>query len=624
MLLTELYASNFRCFSEKDPLTWTVGTGLTVLVGENDSGKTAIVDAIRLTLGSRGEDLRVAVDDFHLPKGAARTSSLLIRCSFENLSPEEEISFWEWCTLGQDGAVCLHAVLRATLVEKGTVKRAYTELRSGLQGDGPAIQGALREYLRVTYLRPLRNAEGELSAGRRSRLSQILSAIPEMLAEKESDFSSGKAEEPKTLAGIVAKADHQIHGNETVKGVEKRLNKDYLADMSVGSEQLTVSLGIGTKLSLAQVLERLDLTLKSPGEYQEPLRRGLGLNSVLFMAAELLLLQSQSDQLPVLLIEEPEAHLHPQLQSRFMQIMSERAADSTNPIQVILTTHSPQLASQARLEDMTLMACGQTYPLANGQTHLDASDYDFLRRFLDATKANLFFAKGVVIVEGDSENLLLPAIADLLGRSFTKHGVSIVNVRHVGLFRYSRILRRKNGILPIPVACLADLDIPPDAARDLISKQKTASEYTTEQVEAKLASRKTHDGENVRTFVSTQWTFEHDLALAGLADELWIAIKLVDSSEADFEKIKAEAAADIASWGALTADQKAVKVYGHILEERISKPMVSQQLARLLRSLTGGAEELKTRLPAYIIEAIKHVTPAADPPEPIGLPEQTA
>jgi putative ATP-dependent endonuclease of OLD family len=603
---------------------WKVGTGLTVLVGENDSGKTAIVDAIRLTLGSRGEDLRVAVDDFHLPKAAARTSSLLIRCSFEDLSAEEEISFWEWCTLAEDGGVSLHAVLRATLTDKGTAKRTYTEFRSGLQGDGPAIQGALREYLRVTYLRPLRNAEGELSAGRRSRLSQILSAIPEMLAEKESDFSSEKTEEPTTLAGIVAKADHQIHGNETVKGVEKRINQDYLADLSVGLEQLTVSLGIGTKLTLVQVLERLDLTLKSPGEYQEPLRRGLGLNSVLFMAAELLLLQSQSDQLPVLLIEEPEAHLHPQLQARFMQIMSERAADSTNPIQVILTTHSPQLASQARLEDMTLMACGMPYPLANGQTHLEASDYDFLRRFLDATKANLFFAKGVLIVEGDSENLLLPAIAEVLGRSFSKHGVSIVNVGHVGLFRYSRILRRKNGILPIPVACLADLDIPPDSAKDLISKQKTASEYTAEEVETKRAGRRAHDGENVQTFVSTQWTFEHDLALAGLADELWIAVKLIDSSEADFEKIRAEAIAEIASWGALSADQKAVKIYRNILEERISKPMVSQQLARLLRSLPGGAEDLKTRLPGYLIEAIKHVTPGADSRKPMAPFEQTS
>src|SRR4029077_3218812 len=105
---------------------------------------------------------------------------------------------------------------------------------------------------------------------------------------------------------------------------------------------------------------------------------------------------------------------------------------------------------------------------AKTATKLDSSDYDFLARFLDATKANLFFAKGVLIVEGDAENLLLPAIARRIGRPLGAYGVSIVKVGHTGLFRYSRIFQREDeSILPIPVACIADRDVPPDAAAAL-------------------------------------------------------------------------------------------------------------------------------------------------------------
>ena len=96
-------------------------------------------------------------------------------------------------------------------------------------------------------------------------------------------------------------------------------------------------------------------------------------------------------------------------------------------------------------------------------TELEPSDYRFLKRFLDVTKSNLFFARGVMIVEGDAENILLPTLAKLLGRDFTENGVSIVNVGGVGLRRYARIFRRK-GVRPedehlqfsVPVACVTD------------------------------------------------------------------------------------------------------------------------------------------------------------------------
>ena len=127
-----------------------------------------------------------------------------------------------------------------------------------------------------------------------------------------------------------------------------------------------------------------------------------------------------------------------------MKFMQEVLNREGNTVQVIITTHSPNLASAIELGNLVIVRKGKAFSLAQGQTELEGSDYRFLQRFLDVTKANLFFARGVMIVEGDSENLLIPTLAKIVGRDFTTYGISIVNVGGIGLRRYARIFQRKN------------------------------------------------------------------------------------------------------------------------------------------------------------------------------------
>jgi putative ATP-dependent endonuclease of OLD family len=130
----------------------------------------------------------------------------------------------------------------------------------------------------------------------------------------------------------------------------------------------------------------------------------------------------------LLLIEEPEAHLHSQRQLRLIQFLQEKANDQqadAQKIQIIITTHSPNLASAIELDKLVLLQGRKAFPLAFGLTGLEKSDYGFLSRFLDVTKANLFFARGLLIVEGDAENILLPTLATLLERGLTENGVSM-------------------------------------------------------------------------------------------------------------------------------------------------------------------------------------------------------
>ena len=119
------------------------------------------------------------------------------------------------------------------------------------------------------------------------------------------------------------------------------------------------------------------------------------------------------------------------------------------------------------------------YPMGPKYTQLSENDYKFLERFLDVTKANLFFARGVIFVEGDAENLILPIIAEILERPLHKYGVSIVNIGNTAFKRYTKVYLRSEywlkefNPLSIPVSLVTDVDVYPLA----YYSEKDKSEY---------------------------------------------------------------------------------------------------------------------------------------------------
>jgi len=616
MHISEVYIENFRIFGcKKEALTLQLSRGLNVLVGENDSGKTALVDAIRLCLGTTARDQpRITLDDFHFgPSG--REIELTIRCKFAFATDDEAGAFVEYLTPGDSGPM-LYVMLRAVRPgdEAKSLRRngITAEVTTGPDGGGPRMDAVMRQQLTSTFLKPLRDAASELSSGRGSRLSQILSSHKQFQGQDKSDFDPDTADEPSTLVGIMRKAERAIENNAVIAETQRSLNTDYLAHFTIANAPLQGRAGMA-RAELRHILEKLDLWIENPA-LAERTMRGLGSMNILFMASELLLLRQNEDVgLPLLLIEEPEAHLHPQLQLLVSEYLSRNAAgDGDSRMQVIMTTHSPTLGSKLRLEAITLMSDGRAFPLAPGQTRLDTNDYRYLERFMDATKANLFFAKGVLIVEGDAENILLPTLATLLGRSLTHYGVSIVKVGSTGLFRYSRIFRRldtdgEEAAVPIRVACIAD--------RDIAEHSPAAG-----TVEQKIRTLRENDGGSVRTFVSPYRTFESDLAIHGLGEQLHRAIRMarkvksVRRALTDEERDKADAEAKI-EYATIAAENDNVFaladiIYAPLAKKSVGKPETAQFLAELLeREFVNEASSLRSKLPPYLIEAIDHVTP---------------
>ena len=636
MHLKHIRAANFRVFGDgttAPALDWELTPGLNVLVGENDAGKTAVVDAIRYVLWTTSyEFIRLFETDFHIG-GASRAQTLYIEAALAGLSPEQEAAVLEWLTHEADGTRGLIIHLQARWIPPKDNKRGRVDAiaRSGRDGIGPEIGTAVRELVRATYLRPLRDAEAELRPGRQSRLSQILGAHKSIKGQEKNDFDQNKAGEvPKNLVGLMAFAQHHLGKHEVIAGVQKDINDNYLGKFAFAGDELASRIQIAPDLALQPILEKFELSLLPSGGIHpdERCARGLGYNNALFMATELVLLRD-GDELALLLIEEPEAHLHPQLQERVQELLEQSATapqQGKRPVQVVMTTHSPSLAAGADIACMTLIHKAQLFSLAHGKTKLKKSDYDFLRRFIDATKANLFFARGVAIVEGPAEVLLLPALAEACGLSFNNYGISIVNVGSVGLYHYARILQRadENVVLPIPVVCITDRDVVPNEAEYIAppknGKQRFEKDYSEDDLKELVKSKEDRaKGGSTLVCVSDHWTLEFDLALYGNGELIHTAILLAKKAEAKGERLDEKdevvAMADAhALWKELVAAghapaKLAALIYQPLAEGDASKAVTAQYAAHLVVTGNyGQGDELFNKLPPYLQRALSHLT----------------
>ena len=117
--------------------------GLTALVGENDTGKTAVIDALRLVLGTRDQEyLRIDSTDFHQPpNGGNRVNQILIRCTFEGLTPQDRGAFAEYLTYrktgdSNDSVLCVTCIPQRKEKEGASRRYLPVEWRSGADGDG--------------------------------------------------------------------------------------------------------------------------------------------------------------------------------------------------------------------------------------------------------------------------------------------------------------------------------------------------------------------------------------------------------------------------------------------------------------------------------------------------------
>ena len=582
MIISELKVYNFRQFKSVDGapgLHITFHEGLNALIGENDSGKTAVIDALKLVLLTQSNEyIRPMEEDFYKPTNGEAYSEFKIDCTITKFTQNEAKNFIEYLKFKNNGEIIEYTLeLHYRAWKEG--HKIFQELRVGDVDDGISIDGKARDLLKAVYLKPLRDAEREMSSGRGSRISQILLNHPVFKDKKEHAIRDIFQEANKKIENYFTNDEEGRHILSTIRDNLEAFNDKGQAS----NAELKTS-----DIQLKAILESLSLNAPE-------INPGLGELNLLFIAAELLLLKDDTDGgMKLALIEELEAHLHPQAQLRLISYLQNEYNE--NDVQIIVSTHSPILASKINLKNLILMKEGFGYDLAEGRTGLQKGDYLFLQRFLDSTKANLFFAKGIIMVEGDAENILIPVIADILDYPLEKYGISIVNVGSTAFLRYSRIMVRKDGhTIGIPVSVITDCDVKPYDV-DLVTKARKFNEKITESAQAEEVKNDKYTIGSVRGFTAPRWTLEYCIAMSSLSKDFHKAVhygmKILNAQDyislTDKKIIEAnqDTEEEARQWGNLSQAEIAYKIYDLMLNEdgkSSLKAIVAQCLASILR-----------------------------------------
>jgi putative ATP-dependent endonuclease of the OLD family len=548
---------------------------LTLLLGENNAGKTNIVDALRLALISEtGTDrLRPQLSDFARGADGGRVSEeFAITAVLAGLSVKEQGHLSLALAPKSEGYGKARIGVRATVGPDGDV----SWFRFGGDHDSPDVEQRALNAVHHTYLPPLRDAGSDLQPGRSNRLARLLYAV------------TPQQEDRDRLVKLADDANKELAKDKKVRRAVE-LVQGVLDEMTLEKhrQQSDIAFADAEFAALVrQLLARLGET-----RARDLAESGLGYQNLLYMAVLLAHLgETDATRVPlrVLLVEEPEAHLHPQLQDLLLRFLQEPDQKATTR-QVIVTSNSPQFAAAAELNRLVVVtrARGAAKAAAHAVRDVEMTDAEraHVRRFLDVTKAALFFARGVILVEGVSEQLLLPHLARLAGRNLADSGVTVINVGGVAFSHFARLFG--DGALPIPCSIISDGDADP-----------TVPDVDNPSLEQNQRGKNLRGlrGGNVDVFLADV-TLEWDLARAQPRDPL-----LTDT----MTLVHPLSGPRVAAMTQLSATAWATEFRSKLTE----KAVFAQELAAAL-----DADLKKTLVvPDYLKRAIEHATTPATPP----------
>lgn len=489
MYICKVAIKNFRVFDDIG-IVATFIKGVNAIVGENNSGKTALIDAIRIAFSSvpYKKDIYFSKSDFHVNTKGEVAKTAQIDVYFDEVS-QDLFEIWdpENKTKGE-----FHVRYYTVPGKNGLEKVRYTAWGGPVEGNALSVETF--DSLELVFLGALRDAENELKPSRSSKLANLLGTVA------DSDIAQ------QELVDILKNANADLLQKQAITRTRDIINTNLAAieqdvmrqsidigfieprfesiasslrtwlkprwfyidqDDDIYMSIISICLKKENRHLIEQAEEGIYLDIQGflrlgdgvdaktrealvslASHSQELYQNGLGYNNILFMSAVLgdLGYTKSSIAYNLLIVEEPEAHLHPQLQQLVHSFFENKQQPSSN-IQVFYTSHSPSLVSRIGIDKINLLfeKNHRIHCTHLGDASFKGSEKEYIERYLDVTKSQMFFAKGIIFVEGICEALLLPEMAKLISRPLDKYAVEVVNVDGVSFKPFAHMFTRTDS-----------------------------------------------------------------------------------------------------------------------------------------------------------------------------------